>query len=180
MSPPVITHLTDVVGVDSGLDEEGIIWGQTALELCFLVLRLVVQLQEGSNGCIDSVGLIRLIVQQQQLSLSLLLSQEGSSVFTGLPPQPPSDHRVYSGPTECLLLFILQRDGSPVSMVPTERQLGASWMIGQILICTSEKFRSKVLLYFKYRAGCYKNLISIQSDVHELFKEPVRVLYVRH
>lgn len=40
------THLAQVVGVDSGLDEEGIVRGEAILELCFLKLFLVVQLRE--------------------------------------------------------------------------------------------------------------------------------------
>lgn len=41
-----ITYITEVKSVNSGLDEEGIVWGQTTLELSFLILCLVVQLQK--------------------------------------------------------------------------------------------------------------------------------------
>ena len=46
-----------------------------------------------------------------------------SELWVPLRSQPLSDGWVYSWPTEFMLLFILQRDGSPVSMVSTERQL---------------------------------------------------------
>lgn len=41
----MVTYFTEVKSVNSGLDEEGIVWGQMRLDLCFLILCLVVQLQ---------------------------------------------------------------------------------------------------------------------------------------
>ena len=41
-----VTYITKVEGVDSGLDEEGIVWGQSVFELSLLVLGLVVDLQK--------------------------------------------------------------------------------------------------------------------------------------
>lgn len=78
--------------------------------------------------------------QTEVIKCNLMCYQWGAAAYqpvcvsrsVSLPPQLLSDHRVYSGPTGCLLLFIPQRDGSPVSMVPTERQLGDG-MIGHIL-----------------------------------------------
>lgn len=63
------------------------------------------------------------------------LSSEGSSASAGkrlvslLPLKAFSDDKLYSGPTECLFLFLLQRNSSLVSMEPTERHLGyiADW-----------------------------------------------------
>lgn len=39
------TYITEVKSIYSGLDEEGIVWGQMRLGLCLLILCLVVQLQ---------------------------------------------------------------------------------------------------------------------------------------
>lgn len=44
------THLAQVEGVNSGLDEEGIVRGEAILELCFLILFLVVQLREKKHS----------------------------------------------------------------------------------------------------------------------------------
>lgn len=41
-----VTYVTEVKSVNSGLDEEGIVWGQARLELGFLIFCLVVQLQQ--------------------------------------------------------------------------------------------------------------------------------------
>lgn len=41
-----VTYITEVKSVNSGLDEEGIVWGQAGLHLDFLILCLVVQLQK--------------------------------------------------------------------------------------------------------------------------------------
>lgn len=59
------------------------------------------------------------------------------------PPQSQCDHWVYSGPSECSVLFILQRDGSPVSMVPAERQLADAddWAHFRV-VCISRRIQS--------------------------------------
>lgn len=41
-----VTYITEVVSVYSGLDEEGVVWGQIRLELYLFVFCLIVQLQK--------------------------------------------------------------------------------------------------------------------------------------
>lgn len=48
-----VTYITEVESVDSGLDEEGIVWGQMRLDLCLLVLLLIVQLQHEQRDTIN-------------------------------------------------------------------------------------------------------------------------------
>lgn len=132
------THVTEVKGVHSGLYEERIVWGQVRLELSFLVLCFIVQLwkkkKERHKIKITSKEMSSPEYKSQfklRLRCHLLFVITGGQhcnmqrpCETHFPlPQSQCDHWVYSGPSECSVLFILQRDGSPVSMVPTERQL---------------------------------------------------------
>lgn len=40
------TYITEVESVNSGLDEKGEVWGQMGLDLHFLIVSLIIQLQK--------------------------------------------------------------------------------------------------------------------------------------
>lgn len=42
----VSTYITEVESVNSGLDEKGVVWGQIGLDLHFLIVGLIIQLQK--------------------------------------------------------------------------------------------------------------------------------------
>lgn len=42
----VPTYITEVESVNSGLDEKGEVWGQMGLDLHFLIVSLIIQLQK--------------------------------------------------------------------------------------------------------------------------------------
>lgn len=59
----VPTYITEVESVNSGLDEKGEVWGQMGLDLHFLIVSLIIQLQkeQSDEGRFNGIELYLLL-----------------------------------------------------------------------------------------------------------------------